>query len=79
MRDPDHLKKPWEIDANAEKNNGNKEHEEAFCLLGLVAAVLYFTSRCFVWWDFGGMTMVIYHKVSKLVGRGGYYPGIGMG
>ena len=53
----DHLKKPWEIDANAEKNNRKKEHEEAFCLLGLVAAVLYLTSQYFVWWDFGGITI----------------------
>ena len=29
----DHLKKPWEIDANAEKNDGKKEHEETFCLV----------------------------------------------
>ena len=32
-KERNHLKEPWEIDANAEKDDGKKKHEKTFCLV----------------------------------------------
>ena len=36
-RESNHLKKPWQVDGNAEQNDGKEEKKKTFCLLGLVA------------------------------------------
>ena len=42
--DNDHLKKPREIDANAEENDREKEYEKTLCLPGIVAWVEFESS-----------------------------------